>query len=175
MTVELCVSACASAGFLLAGVEYSQECWCDNTVHSGGPAPDGNVGCNMACKGNALETCGGSNRLNVYQNLGYVPTVNPNITGYTYQGCYNEPSGGRALTASSTASNSMTVESCAAFCNGANYFGVEYGRECYCGASLPSTSTPQPATDCSFKCAGNSTEYCGAGNRLNIYENNSSI
>lgn len=158
---------------MLAGVEYSQECWCDNTFNNGGgPAPDGSVGCDMPCQGNTTEMCGGPNRLDVYQNLEYVPVVNPNITGYTYQGCYNEPSGGRALTASMTASDSMTVESCAAFCNGTTYFGVEYGRECYCGGSMPATSTLQAASQCSFTCAGNSSEYCGAGLRLNVYELN---
>ena len=36
-------------------------------VNGGGPAPDGEVGCNMKCKGNDAETCGGPNRLDVYQ------------------------------------------------------------------------------------------------------------
>ena len=173
MTIELCVAACKAAGFSLAGVEYSQECWCDNMFNNGGgPAPDGSVGCNMPCTGNALEICGGSNRLDVYQDLGYVPVSNPTLPGYKYQGCYNEPAdGSRALSASSTASNSMTVESCASFCGSTEYFGVEYGRECYCGDSIPSTSTLQPPTDCSFTCSGNSLEYCGAGGMLNIYQN----
>lgn len=41
---------------------------CGNSVvNGGGPAPDGSAGCSMACKGNAAETCGGPNRLDVYQ------------------------------------------------------------------------------------------------------------
>ena len=176
MTIEACLEACGDAGFALAGVEYAGECWCDDTTNNGGgPAPDGNAGCNMPCNGNTQEICGGPNRLDVYNNHKYVPTSNPNITGYTYQGCYNEPAGGRALTSSSTASDSMTVESCASFCDGTNYFGVEYGRECYCGASLPSTSTLQPPTDCSFTCSGNRSEYCGAGGMLNVYQSNASV
>jgi len=40
---------------------------CGNSVsNGGGPAGDGNVGCNMACAGNASETCGGPNRLDLY-------------------------------------------------------------------------------------------------------------
>lgn len=43
---------------------------CGNTVGNGnGPAPDGNAKCNMACKGNAAELCGGRNRLTLYENL----------------------------------------------------------------------------------------------------------
>lgn len=36
MTVELCQSACQSAVYLFAGLEYSQECWCGNTFQNGG-------------------------------------------------------------------------------------------------------------------------------------------
>jgi hypothetical protein len=31
---------------------------CDNLLqHGGGPAPDGNSGCNMPCSGNSTEVC----------------------------------------------------------------------------------------------------------------------
>jgi hypothetical protein len=38
----------------------------NSTSNGGGPASDGNVGCNMACAGNASEFCGGPNRLDLY-------------------------------------------------------------------------------------------------------------
>jgi hypothetical protein len=42
---------------------------CGNTIiNGGGPAPDGSTGCNMACKGNNAEVCGGPNRLSVYSS-----------------------------------------------------------------------------------------------------------
>ena len=130
--------------------------------------------CSFACPGNAEEKCGAGNRLSTYKNLQYVSVINPTITGYTYLGCYND-STPRALEDSSTATNSMTVEYCASFCNRATYFGVEYARECYCGAALLQGSTQQPATDCSFTCAANSSEYCGAGNRLSLYKNDNPV
>ncbi|KAL0938080.1 copper radical oxidase [Colletotrichum truncatum] len=68
MTAEGCVDACSSAGYKIAGVEYSQECWCGNTIQNGGVPTLPSDGCNMPCRGNTLETCGGSNRLNVYAN-----------------------------------------------------------------------------------------------------------
>lgn len=37
-------------------------------VNGGGPAPDGNAQCNMACSGNAGEICGGPNRLTIFQS-----------------------------------------------------------------------------------------------------------
>ncbi|ESZ98873.1 hypothetical protein SBOR_0731 [Sclerotinia borealis F-4128] len=71
MTNEACQSACSAAGFSYAGTEYAGECWCGNSIINGnGPAADGNAGCNMACKGNSAETCGGPNRLTVFQNGG---------------------------------------------------------------------------------------------------------
>jgi glucan 1,3-beta-glucosidase len=87
MTVEACITACQAAGYSIVGVEYSQECCkcqtpipldyhsyvagCDNALHNGGgPAPDGNLQCNMACNGNkAGEICGGGWRLSLYSYL----------------------------------------------------------------------------------------------------------
>ncbi|KAJ0379732.1 hypothetical protein COL26b_001882 [Colletotrichum chrysophilum] len=66
MTVESCVAACSAAGYQIAGVEYSQECWCDNQIQNGGVLTLPTDGCNMLCRGNTYETCGGSNRLNIY-------------------------------------------------------------------------------------------------------------
>jgi len=71
LTVESCQTACLAAGYILAGVESGSQCFCNmQVVNGGGPASDGNAGCNMQCNGNSAETCGGSNRLNVYQWMG---------------------------------------------------------------------------------------------------------
>jgi hypothetical protein len=51
-----------------APIDFNHCLGCGNAVvNGGGPAPDGNAGCTMACKGNSAETCGGPNRLDVYQ------------------------------------------------------------------------------------------------------------
>lgn len=53
MTTESCLNACQDSGYLYAGTEYAGECYCGNAfANGGGPAPDGNAGCNMACNGN---------------------------------------------------------------------------------------------------------------------------
>lgn len=64
MTVELCTAYCQSKGFSFAGVEYSQECYCDNSLAS--TSQSNATGCTMVCKGSKAEYCGGSSRLNVY-------------------------------------------------------------------------------------------------------------
>ncbi len=63
----------------------------------------------------------------------------------------------------------MTAQECAAHCADYSYFGVEYGRECWCGNRRP--LNPAPAAECSFTCAGDSTQLCGAGGRINVWFN----
>jgi hypothetical protein len=62
-----------------------------------------------------------------------------------------------------------TVASCIAKAAGYRFAGVEYGGECYRGNTL--TSNVVPLTHCSMPCTGKASEVCGAGNRINIYEN----
>ncbi|KAF4638073.1 hypothetical protein G7Y89_g35 [Cudoniella acicularis] len=77
MTVEVCTSACLDAGYDLAGLEFDQECWCGNSIQNGAaPAPDGLAQCNMLCKGNSTEYCGGGGYLQVYDYNNQV-TVTP--------------------------------------------------------------------------------------------------
>lgn len=43
-----------------------------------------------------------------------------------------------------------------------------------CGNSLTAGAGPAPASDCSMKCSGNATEFCGGPNRLNLFWNGKS-
>jgi hypothetical protein len=68
MTNAKCQAACRAAGYVLAGTEYSGECFCDNQYRNkGGPASDGEAKCNMLCNGNQTEACGGSDRLSMFK------------------------------------------------------------------------------------------------------------
>lgn len=58
------------------------------------------------------------------------PTVVPTAGNFASLGCYTEATGMRALTGSTFANDTMTVELCAAFCAGFTFMGVEYHREC---------------------------------------------
>ncbi|KAK7953959.1 WSC domain containing protein [Apiospora saccharicola] len=101
------------------------------------------------------------------------PTQRNQVGTYALVGCYKEATDGRrALSSQSMAVDTMTAEICAAFCSQYHYFGTEYGRECYCGNVLDSTSKPTVMTDCSMHCAGDASTYCGAGSRLNVYFSN---
>ena len=52
------------------------------------------------------------------------------IGDYSFVGCWTEATGTRALSEKSVAADAMTLEACAAYCVGFEYWGTEYGREC---------------------------------------------
>ncbi|KAL8830298.1 MAG: hypothetical protein Q9191_001507 [Dirinaria sp. TL-2023a] len=161
MTVEKCAAACVA--YSRFGVEYGRECYCGDSLNSGSVmAPESD--CSFPCPGNATETCGAGNRLDVYRK-----TDAPGDLTYTAKGCYTDDPNNRALAATSSVNDAMTVEVCSATCEAYAYFGVEYFRECYCGNVLSSSSVPAPAAQCDSPCGGNKAEACGGNSRLDLY------
>jgi hypothetical protein len=68
MTVEKCVEMCSSGGYKFAGLEYSSECYCGNTIAADRRPKPGVLGsCNMKCSGNSKEKCGGGSALSIYR------------------------------------------------------------------------------------------------------------
>ncbi|KAI9461541.1 galactose oxidase [Russula earlei] len=155
MTVENC-------NFMYAGVEYGQECYCGNLSHA--PA-------------NASEHCGAGNRLNLYWS-GATPHGSAHhrteLWTLVSLGCYSDVPATRTLTVSMSVQGGATntsVQSCADACFSSGYplAGVEYSRECYCGSTFSNGGAPTPRGDCSMVCSGNSSEFCGGPDRLNVY------
>ncbi|KAK4580137.1 hypothetical protein LTR86_000340 [Recurvomyces mirabilis] len=165
MTVETCINLCSTNGYTIAGVEYSTECYCDTEIRNNqGLAADGNTGCNMACSGNAGETCGGPNRLNVYAAGGE----------WVQLGCYSDQPYSRTLAYTLSYAGQLTTDTCLSTCRAAGYpyAGTEYGNECHCGSSFDNGGgvASDGNAGCSFACAGNSSEICGGSQRLSMYE-----
>ncbi|KAJ4290188.1 hypothetical protein N0V88_006697 [Collariella sp. IMI 366227] len=119
------------------------------------------------CRAAATPTpkCGAGGRLDVYLNNLYV-APKPATLEAPYLGCFVDQ-GARTLPDNLLGDDTMTTQKCAAHCANFSYFGVEYGRECWCGNSPP--KTPAPASECSFTCAGDDTQLCGAGGRINVW------
>ena len=126
-----------------------------------------------------LTAIGAANRLSVYSTSPAPPAAPQHVLSagpYTRVGCYTEGNGTRALSGTQDIDyTSQTVEKCSAFCSAEPYavMGVEYGGECYCGDRMSfalSGATLVPDTECNMLCAGSSSEFCGAGNRLDTYE-----
>ncbi|KAI1259995.1 heme peroxidase [Xylariaceae sp. FL1019] len=172
MTLESCMKNCT--GFYYWGTEYGRECYCGNSIS----AASKNVtldDCTMTCSGDDTEYCGAGNRIEVYVTTETIPTptgtlaIKPTVGAYEYAGCYEELST-RALKGATHADDEMTLELCAESCDGWNYWGTEYGRECYCGNSVDAQSNKTEEADCGMVCAGDATEYCGGSNRIEMYK-----
>jgi hypothetical protein len=178
-TNEMCISVCAANGYIFAGTEYQQECWCGN-YRPKLVVPDAN--CNYGCAGNVGETCGGqgingglsmislfadSTRFDGNTTADVGPFVNPGALGFGSQGCWTDSGNPRTLPIRMNLVQ-QTIDMCLQACQGYQFAGMEYGGECYCGNNLLAGASAS-ITDCDMPCNDNGTEYCGAGYRLSLY------
>ncbi|KAJ3826706.1 hypothetical protein F5880DRAFT_1628591 [Lentinula raphanica] len=174
MTIESCLDFCDTNNFVLAGVEFGDECYCDNRIQNNATTAAASD-CNTPCAGNGQEVCGAANRLNVF-NSGKTPppppiTV-PSVGNWTSLGCYSDGiNGQRTLTVGVNLNTPATVEECTASCfaAGYQYAGTEFADQCFCDSAINNGGAPTPITDCNMVCSGNSSEFCGGPNRLNMY------
>ncbi|KAJ7689677.1 copper radical oxidase [Mycena rosella] len=192
VSLETCTSACFDAGMPLSGAEFADECYCGTAIMNGGilePISD----CNMACAGNISEFCGGPNRLTVYNYTG-TDLPPPPVGGgggapggvtaiatdlpspWAYVGCFVDGAFGRVLTTEIDNAN-LTMETCVASCDAQNFTiaGGEFSIQCFCGNELIEGAVPAAQSDCNMACGGNSTQACGAGNRLSVYSTTQNI
>lgn len=169
MTNDFCANFCK--GYKYFGTEYGKECYCGNFLaESSKSAPLDD--CQKPCSGDKLQYCGGGSRLELYMNpdaTGGAPEQPAAAGDFVWMKCQTEVSG-RALRGPSTADDKMTTEMCAKFCKAYEYFGTEYGRECFCGNELQQASKEAPATECKMACGGDEGEFCGGDNRLSVYK-----
>lgn len=172
-TLDACLAAAVAKSYKFFGVEYSGECFAGNYIASS--STSGSTNCNMPCYGNNSQICGGSSAISMFQNMKYVDGSNkPTVLNgaWSYQGCYTDSSSRSLGAYSFSNSTGMSIEMCATTCaqKGFNWMGSEYAAECYCGASAPANGAVKVAdTDCAMRCAGDASEWCGAGNRLTVY------
>jgi hypothetical protein len=131
-SIETCTIACVNAGYAVAGLEYSTECYCGDALSSTA-ARVNDASCNMACAGNGNEVCGGPARLSVWSasapSTQTAPVTVPTAGTFANIGCYTDAASPRTLSDRSTSDDNMTVEKCASFCSGYQYMGTEYSKE----------------------------------------------
>ncbi|KAK0655609.1 WSC domain-containing protein [Cercophora newfieldiana] len=161
ITVESCAAFCG--GYKYFGLEYGRECWCGNEQLAAAVDEDE---CSFPCSGDADQSCGAGAIQSLYINNRFVPRL-PEKLKIPYIGCYAHEGNNRVLRENLLGSDDMTAAKCAAHCKDYEFFGVEYGRECWCGNTAPSVSVPE--SQCSFPCAGDSKTVCGAGHRINVW------
>ncbi|KAK4172123.1 WSC domain-containing protein [Triangularia setosa] len=169
MTLEKCASSCKEGGYALFGVQYSSECFCGTSLDAASvQVPD--TECGMACSGNQLQKCGNGNRLSLFADSTIEQTEATNLASigeFTYRSCWTDDVGNRSLAALEHRTDDMKVSKCAEMCQDYAYFGLEYGRECYCGDELVGQAALDK--DCSMLCVGGGNNWCGGPFRLNIY------
>jgi hypothetical protein len=138
-TNDACIAGCAGAGYIFAGTQYRQECWCGNNRPL---SVTDDANCYYECTGDPTETCGGNG---VARNGAYIslfgdisrwdgnrtntpgPYVNPGSNGFSSIGCWTDAGATRTL--STRVSFNNTVNSCLFACQGYQYAGVEFGQE----------------------------------------------
>jgi hypothetical protein len=110
MTVESCVDFCVAAGYTIAGMEFSTQCFCGNSIPAANAPTPGLMGnCMMPCSGDSKEMCGGASLLSLYQKCGSTCqnvqyTVNNSTTG-------SGTAAGSTVVASSVASGTEMASS----------------------------------------------------------------
>lgn len=84
---------------------------------------------------------------------------------------YAEPSTGRALDKVKS-DNAMTYQMCESICSESQYtfYGIEYGKECWCGNTLNANAKSLAESECTFKCVGDKTQSCGDRKKLSLFK-----
>jgi len=172
-TVAICLDACQASGYKYGGLEYAGECYCGDTMTA---TQLSYQSCDMSCQANSTQLCGGSSAIQIYSNSGITAPSIPQSSkdgSYHYVGCYIDNSNHIIKGTGNNANN--TIEGCVASCASKQhtYAGIEYGGQCYCGDSALSSSLLVPDSDCSMKCNGDPTEFCGGSWRLQVYNTSS--
>ena len=68
MTVEMCVGACQTKGYALAGVEYGSQCFCGISISPLSSVVADSQYQVMLCPGNSKEWCSVGSHLQVFSS-----------------------------------------------------------------------------------------------------------
>ncbi|KIK64395.1 hypothetical protein GYMLUDRAFT_161073 [Collybiopsis luxurians FD-317 M1] len=176
MTVETCVAFCNSVDYIYAGVEFASVLIiitldCDSTIQLPS-VPTATSDCDNPCAGNASEICGGSESILIYTNGEPAPVIVQDIGNWSYTGCFTDSVGDRVLAAGIDIPAGVTAETCTATCHTAGFAvaGLENAQECWCGNALGNSSIHVGDDECRDVCVADHDEYCGAANRLLVYD-----
>ncbi|NWY73828.1 WSCD2 protein, partial [Erithacus rubecula] len=169
MTVFRCQDNCAERGYLYAGLEFGAECYCGHKIQ----APNASESeCNMECKGERSNTCGGVNRLSVYR-LELAQESARRYGSAIFRGCFRRPENVSIALPASQLMLNMSVDKCVDFCTEKEFpLAALAGTTCRCG--FPSTLFPLHEREdeqlCAHKCAAEEFESCGSAEFLLVYQ-----
>lgn len=162
MTAALCSSICTDYAYF--GVEFGNECYCSNSFS---PVVVDDAECDVPCRGDGTTFCGAPDRLTAYASTTFASNAET-VGDYRFLHCGADSVGDRVLKGGYSHGDDMTIEKCAADCAGYSYFGLEFGKECFCGNEY--SGVHKPLEDCYLKCSGDGTQLCGGNDRIAVYD-----
>ncbi|XP_071619215.1 sialate:O-sulfotransferase 2 [Heliangelus exortis] len=169
MTVFRCQDNCAERGYLYAGLEFGAECYCGHKIQ----APNASeLECNMECKGERSNLCGGANRLSVYR-LELAQESARRYGSAIFRGCFHRPENLSVALPVSQRMLNMSVDKCVDFCTEKEYpLAALAGTSCLCGfpTSLFTLHEREDEQLCAQKCPGEEFESCGSPEYLLVYQ-----
>ncbi|XP_009477647.1 sialate:O-sulfotransferase 2 [Pelecanus crispus] len=169
MTVFRCQDNCAERGYLYAGLEFGAECYCGHKVQASNASESE---CNMECKGERSNTCGGVNRLSIYR-LELAQESARRYGSAIFRGCFRQPDNVSIALPVSQLMLNMSVDKCVDFCTEKEYpLSALAGTACRCGfpTTLFTLHEREDEQLCAQKCAGEEFESCGTAEYLLVYQ-----
>uniref|UniRef100_A0A8C5LI11 WSC domain containing 2 n=1 Tax=Leptobrachium leishanense TaxID=445787 RepID=A0A8C5LI11_9ANUR len=171
MTVFRCQDNCAERGYMYAGLEFGAECYCGHKIKALNVSESE---CNMECKGEKSNICGGVNRLSIYR-LELTQESARRYGSAIFRGCFRRPDNASlslALPVSSPMLN-MSVDKCVDLCTEKDYpLAVLAGTVCYCAFPTAYFTLHEREDEqlCAQKCAGEEFESCGTLDYFIVYQ-----
>ncbi|XP_062418322.1 sialate:O-sulfotransferase 2 isoform X2 [Pungitius pungitius] len=160
MTVFRCQDNCAERGYMYAGLEFGAECYCGHKIQ----APNtSDSECNMECKGEKSNLCGGANRLSIYR-LELSQESARRYGSAIFKGCFHRPENVTLALPFSMVIQNMSVDKCVDMCTEREKtLAVLAGDRCHCGFPTPLFSLHEPEDEgmCLSRCHGQEFESCG--------------
>ncbi|GAA5903107.1 hypothetical protein JCM6882_006969 [Rhodosporidiobolus microsporus] len=153
-TVDGCLDACDASGYQLCGVEWTGECWGDNTIADWSTS-QGASACTLPCAGNSTQLCGGTG----------------GVSGSTFQlyKRYHNPSPSSTESANTTTTTTTAAETTPTKDLSGNV-GTKYGQtlngwtytKCG-GAYLNQMWWTATLDECLAHCDASNATICGVG------------
>ncbi|NXY17505.1 WSCD2 protein, partial [Atrichornis clamosus] len=169
MTVFRCQDNCAERGYLYAGLEFGAECYCGHKIQASNASESE---CNMECKGERSNTCGGINRLSIYR-LELAQESARRYGSAIFRGCFRRPENVSIALPVSQLMLNMSVDKCVDFCTEKEFpLAALAGTRCRCGFPTPLFPLHEREDEqlCAHKCPAEEFESCGSADFLLVYQ-----
>uniref|UniRef100_A0A8C9X170 WSC domain containing 2 n=1 Tax=Sander lucioperca TaxID=283035 RepID=A0A8C9X170_SANLU len=160
---------CAERGYMYAGLEFGAECYCGHKIQ----APNASDSeCNMECKGEKSNLCGGANRLSIYR-LELSQESARRYGSAIFKGCFHRPDNVTLALPFSAVIQNMSVEKCVDMCTEKEKtLAVLAGDRCYCAFPTSRFSLHELEDEgmCVHRCHGEEFESCGNNEYFVVYQ-----